>query len=347
MNEIDVLHGGLPSNIQDLSRFVLLGEEKLNAVRAEIRAIRKLDLAESVLNQKREEAQKLAETVVYAQMRMGEITAAMPKRQGVRTDTTSSEPRTKLAALKQAGITKQRAAEYETMAAHPDVVERAMAEARENGDVVSRAAVFGKIRTLQREEKRQAVYDRIQEHAEEQTGAVDIQNPGRKYNIIYADPPWRYWEGGNKNQSLHYPTMTIDQICELPVKNIADDDCVLFLWVTYPVLQEAFRVIEAWGFTYSTAAFVWVKKNKRQDTPFIGCGSWTRANSELCLLATRGNVLRLDATVSQVVESPVEEHSKKPDVVRSLITKLVGELPRVELFCRNPAEGWDVWGNEA
>lgn len=120
-----------------------------------------------------------------------------------------------------------------------------------------------------------------------------------------------------------------------------------FLWVTYPVLQEAFRVIEAWGFTYSTAAFVWVKKNKCQDTPFIGCGSWTRANSELCLLATRGNVLRLDATVSQVVESPVEEHSKKPDVVRSLITKLVGELPRVELFCRNPAEGWDVWGNEA
>ena len=79
----------------------------------------------------------------------------------------------------------------------------------------------------------------------------------------------------------------------------------------------------------------------------MGCGAWTRANSELCLLATKGNIMRLDASISQVVESPIEEHSKKPDIVRDLITRLVGELPRVELFCRNPAEGWDVWGNEA
>ena len=201
--------------------------------------------------------------------------------------------------------------------------------------------------TVRREEKKQEVQQRIEEHAVEQTGVVDIQQTDRKYNIIYADPPWRYWESGNKNQALHYTTMTINEICDLPVKNIADDDCVLFLWVTYPILQDAFHVIEAWGFKYSTAAFVWVKKNKQKDTPFFGNGAWTRANSELCLLATKGNVMRLDAGVSQVVESPIEEHSKKPDCVRELITRLVGELPRVELFCRNPADGWDVWGNEA
>ena len=201
--------------------------------------------------------------------------------------------------------------------------------------------------TVRREEKKQEVQQRIEEHAAEQTGVVDIQQTDRKYNIIYADPPWRYWESGNKNQALHYTTMTIDEICDLPVKNIADDDCVLFLWVTYPILHEAFRVIESWGFKYSTAAFVWVKKNKQKDSPFMGCGAWTRANSELCLLATKGNIMRLDASISQVVESPIEEHSKKPDIVRDLITRLVGELPRVELFCRNPAEGWDVWGNEA
>ena len=96
-----------------------------------------------------------------------------------------------------------------------------------------------------------------------------------------------------------------------------------------------------------TAAFVWIKKNKNKDTPFVGCGAWTRANSELCLLATKGKISRLDAGISQVVESKIEEHSKKPDIIRDLITKLVGELPRVELFCRNPADGWDVWGNEA
>lgn len=201
--------------------------------------------------------------------------------------------------------------------------------------------------TVKREEKRQAVQQRIEEYASVQTGVIDIQNPDKKYNIIYADPPWQYWESGNKNQSLHYTTMTIDEICDLPVKNIADENCVLFLWVTYPILQESFRVIESWGFKYSTAAFVWVKKNKQQDTPFVGCGAWTRANSEICLLATKGNVVRLDAGISQIVESPIEEHSKKPDIIRELITRLVGELPRVELFCRNPADGWDVWGNEA
>ena len=201
--------------------------------------------------------------------------------------------------------------------------------------------------TVRREEKKQEVKKRIDDYAKVQTGVIDIEKPKKKYNIIYADPPWQYWESGNKNQALHYTTMSVDDICKLPVKDIADNDCVLFLWVTYPILEEAFKVIRAWGFTYSTAAFVWIKKNKIADTPFIGCGAWTRANSELCLLATKGKIQRLDASISQIIESPIEEHSKKPDITRELIEKLVGKLPRVELFCRNAAEGWDVWGNEA
>jgi len=200
--------------------------------------------------------------------------------------------------------------------------------------------------TVKREEKKQEVQKRIEKYAEVQTGIIDIKNPDKKYNIVYADPPWQYWESGNKNQSLHYTTMTIDEICNLPIKNIIADDCILFLWVTYPILKEAFKVIESWGFEYSTAGFVWVKKNKISDSPFVGCGSWTRANSELCLIATKGKIQRLDASVSQIIEAPVEEHSKKPDIARELIEKLVGKLPRVELFCRHPADGWDVWGNE-
>lgn len=216
-------------------------------------------------------------------------------------------------------------------------------EAARNGEMSINQAY----QATRREEKKAEVQKRIEEYAEVQTGVIDIEKPEKKYNIIYADPPWRYWESGNKNQSEHYKTMTIDDICNLPIKDIAADDSVLFLWVTYPILAEAFRVIESWGFKYSTAAFVWVKKNKAADSPFFGCGAWTRANSELCLLATRGSVQRLDATISQIVESPIGEHSKKPDIVRELIERLVGKLPRVELFCRNPADGWDVWGNEA
>ena len=199
--------------------------------------------------------------------------------------------------------------------------------------------------TVRRLEKVKAVEEKFTPKGTE-TKSIDIYNTDNKYNIIYADPPWKYWEGGQKNQSLHYKTMTIKDICELPVKNIADTDCILFLWVTYPVLQECFKVIEAWGFEYSTAGFVWVKKNKIADTPFFGNGSWTRANSELCLIATKGSVLRLDASISQIIESPIEEHSKKPAVTRELITKLVGELPRIELFSRQTADGWDCWGNE-
>ena len=157
---------------------------------------------------------------------------------------------------------------------------------------------------IQTRAKKAAVEERIKEYAKVQTGITDITTTKTKYNIIYADPAWSYWSSGNSNQSLHYPTMSIDDICALPVKEIADDNSALFLWVTYPILQDAFKVIEAWGFKYSTAAFVWVKTNKRNDEPFMGLGSWTRANSELCLLSTRGQVIRLDAGISQIVSSP-------------------------------------------
>ena len=280
-------------------------------------------------------------------LRLKPVIAEKAKAQQVRTD----ENRVCQISDKQAIDTKREIAKaagvsHDTIAKVEKIERQAAPEVKEQlrkGELSINQAY----QTVRREEKKQEVQQRIEEHAAEQTGVVDIQQTDRKYNIIYADPPWRYWESGNKNQALHYTTMTIDEICDLPVKNIADDDCVLFLWVTYPILHEAFRVIESWGFKYSTAAFVWVKKNKQKDSPFMGCGVWTRANSELCLLATKGNIMRLDASISQVVESPIEEHSKKPDIVRDLITRLVGKLPRVELFCRNPAEGWDVWGNEA
>ena len=200
-----------------------------------------------------------------------------------------------------------------------------------------------------REEKKAEVKKRIDDYAKVQTGVVDIVAPKKKYNIIYADPPWKHdaWAAGNKAPNLHYPTMTTEEISALPISELADNDCALFLWATYPHLPEALQVIKAWGFDYSTAAFVWVKKNKTADTPFFGCGAWTRANSEICLLATRGHVQRLDASISQIIEAPIEEHSKKPDIVRELIERLVGKLPRIELFCRHPAVGWDIWGNEA
>ena len=167
------------------------------------------------------------------------------------------------------------------------------------------------------------------------------------YNIIYADPPWRYEQrkvqGAAEN---HYPTMSIDELCALPVETLAEKDCLLFLWATFPQLPEALRLIRAWGFTFKTVAFVWLKLNKKSPTWFYGLGYWTRGNAEICLLAKRGKPKRRSAGVHQFIISPVEEHSKKPDVTRDKIIELAGDLPRVELFARQTSPGWDVWGNE-
>lgn len=172
----------------------------------------------------------------------------------------------------------------------------------------------------------------------------------KKYDIILCDPPWSYRAWCKKDMARtaesHYPTMCLRDIQMLPVRDLAAKDCALFLWATLPTLQEAFSVITAWGFTYKTVAFVWVKQNRKSQTLFWGLGHWTRANAELCLLATKGHPKRQSASVHQVILSPVEEHSKKPNEVRERIVTLMGDLPRAELFARQVTPGWDVWGNE-
>ena len=140
--------------------------------------------------------------------------------------------------------------------------------------------------------------------------------------------------------------MSIDELCALPVETLAEKDCLLFLWATFPQLPEALRLIQAWGFTFKTVAFVWLKLNKKSPTWLYGLGYWTRGNAEICLLAKRGKPKRRSAGVHQFIISPVEEHSKKPDVTRDKIIELAGDLTRVELFARQKTPGWDVWGNE-
>ena len=173
----------------------------------------------------------------------------------------------------------------------------------------------------------------------------------KEYNIIYADPPWTfktYSEKGKEKKSAenHYECMNISDIHNLPVNNIASDNCVLFLWVTMPLLAEGLETIKRWGFTYKTVAFTWIKQNKKSDSLFLGLGYWTRANAEICLLATKGKPKRVSKSVRQVIISKLRNHSQKPDEVSERIVELCGDLPRIELFARDKKQGWDVWGNE-
>ena len=180
--------------------------------------------------------------------------------------------------------------------------------------------------------------------------------PQGHFGAILADPPWRFevWSeetGASRSASRHYETMLIEDIHALPVHELAAKDCVLFLWVVWPMLEHGMKTIEAWGFKYKTCAFAWIKANGRQiemwddAVPDMGNGYWTRSNSEVCLLATRGHPKRLNADVRQGIIEPRREHSRKPTQVYEKIERLVSG-PYLELFARRERVGWTTWGNE-
>ena len=181
---------------------------------------------------------------------------------------------------------------------------------------------------------------------------VDIFNTDKKYNIIYADPAWNYKNKPSQKGTSrgfannHYELIDKNNLEKLPINKISEKNSILFLWTTFPMIQQAISCIAAWGFTYRTTAFVWVKKTKKQ-TNFWGCGYYTRANAEICLLAKKGKGLKpISHSVHQIIETIPEKHSKKPDIARNKIVELLGDLPRIELFARQQVEGWDCWGNE-
>ena len=173
--------------------------------------------------------------------------------------------------------------------------------------------------------------------------------PTKKYGVIYADPPWyfktRSDKGKDKSPERHYPCMPLADIIRLPVDRIAEDNAVLLMWVVDPMLDQAFKVIDAWGFKYKTVGFTWAKTNRKKLGFFTGLGYWTRGNPEMCLLATKGKPKRIHMDVAQLVVAPRGKHSEKP-LLHESIERLVGG-PYIELFARKKTrKGWDFWGNE-
>ncbi len=180
----------------------------------------------------------------------------------------------------------------------------------------------------------------------------------KKYQIIYADPPWSYYNDSNYHvgitttvgmRNLPYAALGSEAIKKIPVNKIVDDNAILFIWTTDYHLEKCLEVITAWGFKYKTVGFVWLKKNK-QNKPVCFMGAYTmKSGIELCLLATRGESIHKvikKHTVRALIESKREAHSQKPAEIRERIVKLMGDLPRIELFARQKVEGWDCWGNE-
>lgn len=172
-----------------------------------------------------------------------------------------------------------------------------------------------------------------------------------KYDIILADPPWTFsvWNKDKSDRYVghKYDLMDTQAICDLPLGKLIAKDAVLFLWATWPNLLDALRVIEAWGFTYKTEAWVWVKANKNGFGHFTGMGYYTRSNTEICLLATKGTPLKVAShSIQALIYAPVMEHSRKPDDQYRKIEALYPDRNYLELFARRKRPGWHSWGNE-
>lgn len=197
-----------------------------------------------------------------------------------------------------------------------------------------------KIRAEKAEARRTERVEKINEIAQ---GNAPLADVGRKFPVIYCDPPWRYEHVETESRAIEnqYPTLSLDEICALPLHDIAHDDAILFMWATSPKLAEAMRVLDAWGFTYRTCA-AW-------DKEVIGMGYYFRQQHELLLVATRGELpTPLPANrPSSVIRARREEHSAKPDMVYELIEAMYPEFDKVEMFARRTREGWHAWGNQS
>lgn len=184
---------------------------------------------------------------------------------------------------------------------------------------------------------------------------VDIFNTDKKYNIIYADPPWSFSSkelqkyNGERFRPLEevYNTEKTKTMEQWDIGRIADKDCALFMWTTDAHIYEAINLMKSWGFKYVTIAFIWAKTTKN-GKQVCNLGAWTMKNCEIVLLGTKGKMLKYkkNNSVKQLFYAERTEHSKKPGITREYIESLFGDLPRIELFAREHVEGWDCWGNE-
>jgi N6-adenosine-specific RNA methylase IME4 len=276
-----------------------------------------------------------AEIKLRAERRAGEMLAEMEKRHGARDGKTELQHVTPLS-LNDVGITKGESHRWQAIAAVPQAVFDEQIEiVKEAGERLTTAGMV----QLAKEKRRGENAIRISKLAARPTAPLEN---GKRYHVIYADPPWQYEHPISESRRIEnqYPTMSLDDIVALPVSNIAADDSILFLWVTTPMARKGFTVMEAWGFEYRTG-MVWVK-------PSIGMGHWVRQRHELIYIGTRGSIPTPapENKPDSVLEAPRLDHSQKPEEMYNIIESMLPGLLRVELFARDKRPGWDSWGNQ-
>lgn len=326
----------LPASIKELAEFVLVGRDKLAMVRAGIRALDKLGVAEGVRQQKKEEAQMLAEALLDAEARIGYLFGIMPKAQGVRSDLElrfTGEPKynqPKYEAAKELGFDSNQVKRFEALAANPDIVEEVKQEARDNDDLATRSAAL----KLIKERKRQQEIER----QKEAIVSAPPSAPSGLFDVIVVDPPWNYgreYDPESSRVANPYPEMSQTQLLSLEIP--AAENCILWLWTTHKFIWDAKELLDKWGFEYK-ACLVWNKEK-------IGMGHWLRMQCEFCLLSIKGNPVWDNKAFRDIISDPRREHSRKPEVFYEMVESICYGR-KLDLFSREERNGWAVFGND-
>ena len=313
---------------------------------------RKVDALKALFRDVAEVKNKCERVVLAANRRIGAEIASIPKAASAgpgRGKKTKSQAREIVSGRAGTGIKKDARSRLQKLSAIPEpVLDSVVTKIQDAGKDATTTTVLRVVRDNEIQAKK-AAYAARAERGGTVKDLVALAASGKRFAVIYADPPWKYETYSAQCQGTapahHYDVMTDEAIMGLPVAPLAAKDCVLFLWVTWPKLVDGIRVIEAWGFQYKTCGFNWYKLTKDGDGLASGQGYWTRANSEVCLLATRGSPQRVEADVHQVIMTPRGAHSEKPAEARRRIERLVLG-PYLELFARQKTDGWFAWGNE-
>lgn len=337
----------LPATIEEIIKFALFGPDKLDSVRAELRAIKKVGLAHEVYEQKLQEAQEIAEIVLDSQAKLGELMREIPKESGgdrrsedfKSTNGGTFENTKTQAVAKMMGMdgekdkvkVKHMISRFEALAAHPEVVEQAKAEARESNELVTRSAVLAKIKNEQRKEM-------IQRQVEEIENG-NIEKPDGLFDVIAIDPPWNYgtsFDADGRRVANPYPEMTQEQLKALEIP--AKDNCVMFLWTTQKFIWDAKELLDTWGFTYRSM-IVWDKEK-------IGMGDLIRMQCEFCLVGIKGSpVFKDNHSVRDIIREPRREHSRKPEEFYRIVDDLCAGR-KLDFFSREERTGWFSYGND-
>jgi len=287
-----------------------------------------------------------------AERRAGELLAEMKER-GERDQGKGGDRKSRSQAatvkLQDIGITKSQSSRWQALAKiDQDDFE---AKVKADSERASNAITYRLVKAAQIKEAQER-HAKVIEHGCTVEDLTALANSGKRFSVICADPPWPWktWGGASgKIRSApdnHYGTSAVEDVMKLPVSQLAAANCALFMWCTGPhiTIGSHIKVIEAWGFKPCTFGFDWVKTNA-DGSLYTGMGYFTRSNSEVCLIATKGSPLRLATDVHQIVMAPVGEHSAKPEEARRRIERLFPG-PYLELYGRKSAPGWTVWGNE-